>query len=399
MGTGAESGGRAALAAFLAPCIQRSAGGRQRLRSPTGGPLDVAREARPLISSLRAAAEDFEMIGPGERRVVPASRSTDLRGEKIQPRIQPDPHYCLPLSTAPNAGSSNMVLCNRLSVLKFFRLSLLVTLWAISTATGQYAGAQNSDAQTAQPQPQPAAKQSLADHPLVGWWLLDAEKTAEDLATVVEDPALRERMFRNSTMFHFNFRDSGDCTILLGRIGEGTWSEKAREPQQGEIKIVVGNGPMGFKYVLSDPDHVSMQPDRQPFRIFLRRLQAPTTDPERLSALTAQLTGTWRVSAEKTKALQTARKFPSNPDTEAMFEDMSWELKENLLQPSKETGPSLTLSPLVAEVDDWQAKNWNGVILGKTNLGTSYGWECRQGESILVIEGMPVVVERSQTSR
>jgi hypothetical protein len=290
-----------------------------------------------------------------------------------------------------------MVLCNRCSVLRFLHLSLLVTLLAISLATGQYAGAQNSDAQTAQPQP--AAKQSLADHPLVGWWLLDAAKTAEDLVTVVKDPALRERMLGNSTMFHFHFRDSGDCTILLGRIGEGTWSEKVREPQQGEIKVIVENGPMGFKYVLSDADRVSMQPDRQPFRIFLRRLQAPATDPERLSALTAQLTGTWRVSAEKTKALHASRKFPSNPEVEAMLEDMSWEFKENLLQPTNGIGPALTLSPLVAEVNDWQAKDWNGVILGKTNLGTAYSWEFNQGESILVIEGMPVVVERSQASR
>lgn len=273
----------------------------------------------------------------------------------------------------------------------------LVLAFGFAGATSQSLRAQSQDSLPASPNS--AATQSLADHPLVGWWMVDAEKTAEEMTATVKEPALRERMLGSSSIFHFHFRDSGDCTVLIGRFGEGTWSEKTREAQQGEVTIRIGNNPTGFKFAIQDPERISLQPDGQPFRIFLRRLKAPTVDPERLNAVTAQLAGTWRVAAEKTKALHTARKFPSSPEIEAMLPKMSWELKEDLLQPTKGVGPSLTLSPLVADVDDWQAKDWNGVILGKTNLSTAYSWEFNQGESILVIEGMPVVVERIQASR
>jgi hypothetical protein len=245
------------------------------------------------------------------------------------------------------------------------------------------------------------ATQSLANHPLIGWWILDSEKTADEINSAVVDPYDRLMLLGNCTTFHFHFRDSGECTLLLGKVGEVTWSANETEPRLGTITIRSGNTPQAaLKYVLNDHDYASLQPDRrEPFRIFLRRLQTPITDPQQLKTLMEQLAGPWRGSAEKTKALLGARRFPPRPDIDEILQNKNWELKGDLLQPTNDSSPSLTLSPLVAEVDDWQAKDWNGIIIGKTNLGSTFSWENKKGESILVIAGMPFVVERKQTSR
>ncbi len=274
----------------------------------------------------------------------------------------------------------------------YFQILSIALIVGLITASGQCLHAQNENSQPVQPDS--AATPSLGDHPLVGWWMLDAEKTAEEINSVIEDSSMRERILGNFSSFHIHFGESGDCTVLAFRVGEGTWSENAREPQQGEITIRIGNNPTGFKFVLQDSGKASLQPEQQDFRIFFRRLKAPIVDPERLDALTAQLGGTWRVSVEKTKLLHTARKYPRNTEIDAMLPELSWELKGNLLQATTGLGPKLTMSPLVADVDDWQAQDWNGVILGKTNLGTAYSWEFNKGEATLVIDGMPLVVER-----